>query len=82
MIDVITALISVAGTMFTGYVFGVVTTDRKNRRENAATAECVACDWTSGPVPLAAAFRAATAHTATPAHTDTDRHRAMVVKAR
>lgn len=82
MLDLILALITGAGTMFTGYVYGVVTTDRKHHRQNAATAECAACEWTSGPVPLSAAFNAAAAHTAMPAHTATERHHGFVVKAR
>lgn len=45
-----------------GAGIGAAMADRKNQRENAATATCVGCDWTSGPVSLSEAFRAREAH--------------------
>lgn len=71
----------VAGTTAAGYLFGAITEHRRNRRHNGATAQCAACNWESDRLPLADAFSAAAAHTATPAATATDRHRGFVVKA-
>lgn len=58
---------------FIAFCLGVLLERRKNRRENAATASCVACEWTSGPVPLSEAFRLAEAHTAMPHPAGTSR---------
>lgn len=74
-------LIVTAAVWITAYLAGVFRTDRKHRRQNAATAQCAACNWESDPVPLADAFTAAARHTATPAANGTDRHHGFVVKA-
>jgi len=52
--------------MFTGWLAGAAQQRRYDRRKNAATASCVACEWTSGPVPLGDAFRLAEDHRAMP----------------
>lgn len=69
------------GATTAGYLMGAITEHRRNRRQNGATAQCAACNWESDRLPLSEAFNAAAAHTATPAHTDTERHRGFVVKA-
>lgn len=58
-----------------GYGIGAALADRKNRRENAATARCFTCEWEYGAGTLSEAFGAVERHTAT------EQHRAMVVRA-
>lgn len=81
MFEIITALLISMGASAVGYVIGAVAAERRHRRHNAAVASCVACEWTSGPVPLSDAFSAAQRHTATPVDTATATHRGLVVKA-
>lgn len=57
-----------------GFWLGYLQANRQHRRRNAATAQCAACEWSSGPVTLADAFQAAHGH-------DSADHPAMVVKA-
>lgn len=68
-------LLAAAATAPAFYWFGNITANRHNRRRNAATASCVACQWTSGPVPLSEAFTAASVHS------DGEAHRTMVERA-
>lgn len=68
-------LINTAGAAIC-YSAGHTVATRRNRRQNAATASCVACQWTSGPVPLSEAFTAASVHS------DGEAHRTMVERAR
>ena len=81
MLEHLDLFLTAAGSGAIGSAVGIVMATRWHRRRNGATAQCAACNWESGRLPLADAFNAAAAHTATPAHTATERHRGFVVKA-
>lgn len=76
MLDIIVSVLICFTLGFAlGYGTGAALADRKNRRENAATARCFTCEWEYGAGTLSEAFGAVERHTAT------EQHRAMVVRA-
>lgn len=75
MTDIIVMALQAAALLILGSMHGRVHADRKNRRLNAAKAECVECPHETAPRPLAAAMAAAAGHQ------DATGHRVMVVKA-
>lgn len=78
MLEIIFPILATTLACVMGYALGILHTNREHQRRNAATARCVACEWVSGPVPLADAFKAARAHESVNGR---EGHPALVVRA-
>lgn len=61
-----------------GYAQGKRDANRKHHVRNAATALCAGCEWSSGPVALSDAFKAARGHESANGR---EAHPGIVVKA-